>query len=42
MTMVTRTEKLSLWTPLFQSICVQLKLAVPRHGLSQQEEPKNN
>ena len=41
MTMVTRTEKLSLWTPLYQSICVHLKLAVPRHGISQQEQPKN-
>ena len=40
-TMVTRTEKLSLWTPLRQSICVQLKLDVPRHGISQQEQPKN-
>ena len=24
-----------------QSICVQLKLDVPRHGISQQEQPKN-
>ena len=40
MTMVTRTEKLSLWTPSYQSICVQLKLDVPRHEISQQEQSK--
>ena len=42
MTMVTRTEKLSLWTPLCQSICVHLKLAVPRHGISQQEQSRSS